>query len=88
MAAGLAVASPAVGDIAEMVAEENRAFITPAGDEAALAESLWQLAENPGLREAIGRANRERAQAEYDERAMISAYRAVYAQAMRRADFP
>jgi glycosyltransferase involved in cell wall biosynthesis len=88
MAAGLAVASPAVGDIAEMVAEENRAFITPAGDEGALAQSLRKLAGDPALRAAIGRANRDRAQAEYDEGTMISAYRTAYAQAMRKAAFP
>lgn len=88
MAGGLAVAAPAVGDIAAMVAEANRGFISPPGDEAALAAHLQTLAADPALRTRIGQANRVRAQAEYDERAMVTAYRKAYAAAMRRADFP
>jgi glycosyltransferase involved in cell wall biosynthesis len=88
MAAGLAVASPAVGDIAGMLAEENRAFLSPAGDEAALAANLQALADDPALRGRLGQANRLRAQQEYDEAAMVATYRAVYAQALRRPDFP
>ncbi len=88
MAAGLAVASPDVGDIAGMVAEPNRPFISPRGNEAALAAALERLADDPGLRQAIGQANRERALAEYDEARMVAAYRAVYAEAMGRPDFP
>lgn len=88
MAGGLAIAAPAVGDIAGMLAEPNRAFITPPGDEAALAACLRALAADPALRQRIGEANRLRAKAEYDECAMVAAYRAVYAGALRRADFP
>jgi glycosyltransferase involved in cell wall biosynthesis len=88
MAAGLAVVSPAVGDVEGMLAEENRAFISPPGDEAALAASLQALADDPALRGRLGQANRLRAQREYDEAAMVAAYRAVYARALRRPDFP
>ena len=85
MATGLAIAAPAVGDIAGMVAEANRPFIVPAGDETALAKSLVKLAENPALRQSIGAENREMARADYEEKAMIAAYREVYSLAMRRA---
>lgn len=85
MAAGLAVAAPGVGDVAAMVAAPNRRFIGPAGDEAALAANLAALAADPALRAQIGAANRARAVADYDEAAMIAAYRAVYAGAMGRA---
>lgn len=88
MAAGLAVAAPAVGDVADMVAPENAPFITPPGDEAALAEALLALSADPALRRTIGAANRARAAALYDERAMLAAYRRVYAEAMGRSDFP
>jgi len=88
MAGGLAVAAPAVGDIAAMLAEGNRAFISPPGDEAALAANLQVLAADPALRKRIGETNRQRAVSEYDERAMVAAYRAIYATAMRRAAFP
>jgi glycosyltransferase involved in cell wall biosynthesis len=82
MAGGLAVAAPAVGDVAVMLADENRGYLSPPGDEAALARNLSLLAAGAALRDAIGAANRRKAQAEYDERTMVSAYRTVYAQAM------
>lgn len=87
MAAGLAVAAPAVGDIAGMLAEENRGYITPPGDETALAGALAELAGDEALRSRLGQANRKRAQAEYDEKTMVDAYRATYARALRRVAF-
>ncbi|MFC0205580.1 glycosyltransferase family 4 protein [Novosphingobium soli] len=88
MAAGLAVASPAVGDVAAMVSARNRSLVTPPGDEAAFTRALLALAQDPPLREAIGRANREVALALYDEDAMIRAYAATYAEATGRPAFP
>lgn len=88
MAAGLAVVSPTVGDVAAMVAPANLPCLTPPGDEAALGAALAGLAADPAARAAIGAANRQRAEAEYDEATMVSAYRRVYARAMRRPDFP
>ncbi|MDE2303803.1 MAG: glycosyltransferase [Sphingomonadales bacterium] len=88
MAAGLAVAATDVGDVKAMLAEENRGFVVPAGDEAALADALARLAADAGLRARLGRANRALARACFDEAAMIAAYRAVYARAMRRDSFP
>jgi len=88
MAAGLAVASPAVGDVAEMVSVENRDYVTVPGDEAALARAMAGLAADPALRAALGTANRARAEAQYDEDTMIRAYAAVYGEAMGLARFP
>ncbi|QGN56338.1 glycosyltransferase [Novosphingobium sp. Gsoil 351] len=88
MAAGLPVASPAVGDIAAMVGEGNRPYITPPGDEAALAAALRVLAEAPRLRAAIGTENRARARAEFDEDRMVSRHAALYARVMGRDRFP
>jgi len=88
MAAGLAVASPRVGDVEAMVAGENRPYLTPPGDEAALAAALVKLAADGDLRTAIGQANRQRAAAQFDEAGMIAAYARVYAQAMGRSAFP
>jgi len=88
MAAGLAVAAPAVGDVADMLSAENRPLITPPGDEAALAAAIERLAGDAALRKTIGEANRARATAEYDEATMVASYRAVYGGAMRRASFP
>jgi glycosyltransferase involved in cell wall biosynthesis len=88
MAAGLAVASPAVGDVAGMVAAENRPYVAPPGDEAALAFAMAQLASDDGLRRRIGDANRLHAEALYDENGMIAAYASVYGSAMGLARFP
>ncbi|MGN6497812.1 MAG: glycosyltransferase family 4 protein [Tsuneonella sp.] len=88
MAAGLPIAAPAVGDIAEMVAEENRPLIAAPGSERALSGALNALAHDPQLRETIGRANRAKARTAFDERAMIAAYRRLYASAMGRAELP
>jgi L-malate glycosyltransferase len=88
MAAGLAVISPDVGDVAQMVAVENRPYIAPAGDEAALANALDLLAGDPGLRKKAGEANRIRALTDFDEATMIAAYRKLYARVMGRGEFP
>lgn len=88
MAAGLAVAATDVGDVAAIVAEPNRPYVTPAGDEPALAGALAALAGDDALRRRIGEANRVLACAEYDEAGMIVAYRALYARALRRPAFP
>ena len=88
MAAGLAVVAPAVGDVSAMVAKENQPFISPPGDEAALTAHLSQLADDARLRRIVGQANRDHARANYDEAAMVSAYRGVYAAALKRTDFP
>ena len=88
MAAGIAVASPAVGDVAQMVSPENAALITPAGDDAALRTALVRLAADQALRDRSGAANRLRARAEFDEAAMVSRYAALYGGALGLAQFP
>ena len=88
MATGLAIAAPRVGDVEAMVGPENRRFLSPPGDEAALAAALVELAGDTRLRAAIGAANRARAEAKYDEARMIAAYRNLYAGALGRTSFP
>jgi glycosyltransferase involved in cell wall biosynthesis len=86
MAAGLPVAAPDVGDIAEMVAGENRPFVTQAGDEAALADALHSLSIDSAARTAIGAINQEKARKAYDEAHMIERYSRLYGAAMGRED--
>ncbi|MCA1662113.1 MAG: glycosyltransferase family 4 protein [Novosphingobium sp.] len=88
MAAGLAVASPAVGDVAAMIGEANRAYVTDPADEAALARALLELVEAPALRHRIGIENRAKARAEYDEATMVARHAALYARVMGRERFP
>ncbi len=78
MAAGLPVASTNVGDVAAIVADENRAFITPLGDENAFALALAHLIQNSDARSTLGAANRRKAKKEYDVAKMIERHRVLY----------
>ena len=80
------VVAPAVGDIANMVSEENAPLIAPAGDETAIGARLEKLASDETLRLSVGAANRVKAAAEFDEKQMIETYRRLYASAMGRAN--
>ncbi|HYG47039.1 MAG TPA: glycosyltransferase [Allosphingosinicella sp.] len=84
MAAGLPAVATAVGDVAQMVADDNRPLIVEAEDESAFAAALDSLADRPDLRRAIGRANREKAAAEFDEAGMIARYARLYGEAIGR----
>jgi glycosyltransferase involved in cell wall biosynthesis len=84
MAAGLPAVATSVGDIPNMVAPENRPFIVAPDDEAGFAAALRALVERPDLRRAVGGANRAKAAAEYDERAMVTRYARLYGEAMGR----
>jgi glycosyltransferase involved in cell wall biosynthesis len=84
MAAGLPAVATAVGDVAQMVSDDNRPLIVDAEDEPAFAAALDSLVERPDLRRAIGRANRERAAAEFDEAGMIARYARLYEEAISR----
>jgi glycosyltransferase involved in cell wall biosynthesis len=88
MASGLAVASPAVGDVAQIVSAENARFITRPGDEAALGTALLQLAQDETLRRRVGAANLLRARADFDEGAMAAQHAALYAAALGVPVFP
>lgn len=84
MAAGVPVASMDVGDVINMVAPENRAFVVP--DEAGLAAALGALAATPDLRARLGAANRDRAVRDYAEHAMVDAYAKLYGEALASPD--
>lgn len=86
MAAGLPAVTTRVGDVADIVAEDNKPLIVEREDEEAFAAALDSLADRDDLRRAIGQANRERAAACYDEAAMISAYARLYGAAIGRPD--
>lgn len=87
MAAGRPVVSTDVGDVCTMVALANRRLIVPVDDEAEFAAALARLADDRGMRIALGTANLEKAQADYGEAAMIDAYRRLYGRAAGAAGF-
>lgn len=74
MAAGLPAAATDVGDIKTIVAEPNRPFIVPLGDEAGLTKALGRLLADGDLRARLGEANRIKAESEFALDAMIQAY--------------
>lgn len=82
MAAARPVVATAVGDIPAMVSPDNRPLIVAPDDEAAFTAALDSLAERADLRRALGRANREKAAAEFDERRMIDRYARLYGEAI------
>ena len=84
MAAGLPVVSPPVGDVAEMVAPENLPFVTEHHGEVRLRDAIQTLAADADLRQRVGRANRAKARADYDEADMIRRYADLYAVAAGR----
>lgn len=80
MAAGVPAASMDVGDVANMVAPENRPFVVE--DEQALADALGVLAGDADLRARLGMANRQRATRDYAEADMVNAYAQLYGEAL------
>ena len=89
MAAGLPIAAPAVGDIADMVSDANRPLIHPTNvlsPEVELRNVLDALIASPDGRRQLGDANRAKALELYDEPAMAAAYAALYGGAIGRPD--
>lgn len=86
MAAGLPAVATDVGDVPSILSDDNRPLLVEPEDEAAFAAALDSLADQPNLRRAIGEANREKAEAEYHEKAMIAAYARLYGEAIGRPD--
>jgi len=77
MAASRPIASTDVGDVRDMLAEENRPFLAPR-DATCLSQSLLALLADPKKAEEIGRANRARAVSVYDQSRMFAAYRRLF----------
>lgn len=84
MAAGLPVASTPVGDVAQMIAPENAAMLSEDWSPVQLRDRIEILAAHPDYRAQIGKANQARAGALFDEKTMIAAYAALYADAVKR----
>ena len=84
MAAARAVAATDVGDVREMLAEDNRPFAV-ACDDAALAAAIAQLAADGALRARLGAENQERVRTTYAFDAMCTAYGALFEASLQRA---
>lgn len=82
MAAGLPVVSTDVGDVANMVAPENRPFVVRG--EAELSAAFATLLRDEPLRARLGAANRARAASDFAEDDMADTYAALYDGALGR----
>lgn len=78
MAASRAIAAVDVGDVKNIVCEDNREFIIDRDNGPAFAEALARLLDNPEQREALGSTNRRRVVAEFSQEQMFSAYSEVF----------
>lgn len=86
MAARLPIVGTDVGDIATMVAPENRRFIVPREAPGDLVAALAVLSENAGLRRQLGAANRARVEACFGVAPMAEAFQTVFLEAARRPE--
>lgn len=75
MASSLPIVSTAVGDVAAMVADKNRPFVTPPD---ALANALLQMVSDASRAAEIGKANRNKVCRDYGEDRMVAAYEALF----------
>lgn len=78
MGMGLPVVSTDVGDVKDMVSAENQRWVTPLGNDQAYVKALTDLAENPGERAKLGRANREKCVRDYSFGEMLKSYLDLY----------
>lgn len=78
MATGLPIVSTDVGDVREMVAEENKDFIVDKSNTPLFVEKLLQLCVDKKLRQSIGLANYHKCRECYDEQLMFQRYRDLY----------
>jgi len=78
MAAGLPAVSTDVGDVRTMLPDACQAGIVKPADEGGFSTALAALVSDPALRTRLGAANQVRAVEQFDERAMITRYAALY----------
>ncbi len=79
MASGLPLIATDVGDVRAMLAADNAPFLTPCEDAALVAALRALLDLDAAARAAIGAANRAKAERDYSQDHMISAWRGLYA---------
>ena len=84
MAAGLPVASTAVGGLPTVVEHGVTGLLTPV-DAVALGVAIGELIDDPERAKEMGRRGRELALARYSSERMVDAYLALYDQARGHA---
>ncbi len=78
MAAGLPVVGLDVGDVKFMMAEQNKPFITPAGDDHAFTMAMMELSKDKALREALTEINKKHVKENFDQQFMYDKYAGIW----------
>ena len=84
MACGLPVIATRVGGVPDLVEDEHSALLIPPADPSALAETLERLANDPALREQLGKAARARIEAEYTLAKMVTRHEQLWVDLLDR----
>ncbi len=74
MAASRPVAAVDVGDVRNIVCEDNREFIVPRDNVPGFAAAITYLLQDPDKRHVLGLTNRQRVVSEYSQERMFAAY--------------
>jgi glycosyltransferase involved in cell wall biosynthesis len=69
MASGVPVVASGISGIPELVDDCVSGLLVPPGDPRALARALRRLHDDPGLRDRLAMAGRQKVEAEFDVRA-------------------
>lgn len=77
-AAGVPVVASQVGGVPELIEQGRTGLLVPAGDVAALLESLMRLIENPQLASALSAAGQQRVEESFSLHRMAVAYHQRY----------
>jgi polysaccharide biosynthesis protein PslH len=83
MAARLPIVSTDVGGVTEVVEDGQTGLLASAGDDAALAQAMLRLVEDPTLRDRLGATGRVRAERLFSQRQMHASYAKVYDEMLR-----
>ena len=78
MASGLPVVATDVGGNSEVVISGETGFLVPAGSPDELARAMMALIKSPTLRREMGQAGRNRVEAEFDLKKVVSQYEDLY----------
>jgi glycosyltransferase involved in cell wall biosynthesis len=87
-ACGLPSVASRTGGIVDIVEDGVTGLLVPSGDAAALRQALELLLGDPERRAAMGRAARERACREFDERRALARYRSLFGELLGAASPP